>query len=103
VLSVVAALWWFLQPPWHVLALIALREVFQIPLMLLVLLGGQRNRYNYRAAYIGKVATVAQFIALAVLVFRGNAEPWAWLAAIVGLLAVVQYAWRAMQMLRGAP
>ena len=102
VLSVVGALWFVLQPPWHLLALIALREVFQIPLMLIVLGAGRRKQYNYRAAYLGKAATVAQFVALAVLMFRGNVEPWAWLAAVLGLLSVLQYAWRAVAMLRGA-
>ncbi len=102
VLSVVAASWWFLQPPWHVLAVIALRELLQILLMLAVLISGRRRHFNYRAAFLGKAATVAQFVALAVLLFGGYAEPWAWLAAAIGLLAVFQYAWRAAAMLRGA-
>ncbi len=95
VASVAAALWFFLQPVWYVLILIALRESLQLPLMAALLIAGNGKRYNFKAAYLGKATTVAQFIALAVMVFRGNVEPWAWLAAALGVLSVIQYAWRA--------
>lgn len=100
VASVAAALWFSLQPVWHVLILIALREILQLPLMAALLIAGHGKRYNFKAAYLGKATTVAQFIALAVMVFRGNVEPWAWLAAALGVLSVIQYAWRAANILR---
>ena len=100
VACVAAALWLFLQPAWHLLVLIALREAVQLPLMAALLIAGYGRRYNFKATYLGKATTVAQFAALAVMVFGGVVEPWAWLAAVLGVLSVIQYAWRAARMAR---
>jgi phosphatidylglycerophosphate synthase len=100
--SVAAALVWQWQPQTLIVVLIALREILQLPLMALLLGLGHGRRYNFKAAYLGKATTLAQFIALCVLMFGGNVVPWAWLAAVLGVLAMGQYAWRALQLLRGA-
>jgi phosphatidylglycerophosphate synthase len=102
ILSVAGALVWARQPHWSIVALIALREVLQLPLMGLLLGLGHGKRYNFKAAYLGKATTLAQFIALCVLMFGGDVMPWAWLAAVSGVLAVGQYAWRAVHLWRSA-
>lgn len=102
ILAVIAALVWARQPHWLIVVLIALREILQLPLMVLLLGLGHGGRYNFKAAYLGKATTVAQFIALCVLMFGGNIAPWALLAAVLGVLAVGQYAWRAVHLWRSA-
>jgi phosphatidylglycerophosphate synthase len=100
VASVAAAVWFFLQPAWHLLILIALREILQLPLMAALFIAGHGRSYNFKSAYLGKATTVAQFLALAVMVFRGDVGPWAWLAAALGVLSVIQYAGRAANIQR---
>lgn len=102
ILSVVAALVWARQPAWWLVALVALREILQLPLMLLVLVLGHGRRYNFKAAMLGKATTLVQFIALCVLTFDGELAPWATLAAVLGALSVAQYAWRAAKLTRDA-
>ncbi|HET9992575.1 MAG TPA: CDP-alcohol phosphatidyltransferase family protein [Kofleriaceae bacterium] len=73
-------------------ALIGARELLLVPL-LAIYLATRRDRPALHADWLGKLATVAQFFALAIAV---AAPAYAWPAAIttavIGLAAVVHYA-----------
>jgi phosphatidylglycerophosphate synthase len=73
-------------------ALIGARELVMVPL-LAIYLATRRDRPALHADWLGKIATIAQFVALTVAV---AAPAYAWPAAIataaLGLAAVVHYA-----------
>lgn len=94
VLCVIATLWIAREPQWYVMLLIAMREVLQAPLVIALFIAGHGRSYNFRAAIVGKLATVVQFAALTVVVFDGNALPWAIAACVIGVLAIAQYVMR---------
>lgn len=72
-------------------ALIALREILLIPVVVTLFLLGVTGSHA-KAAALGKIATVAQLAALAVAVVDPwRALPFALLAAITGLGAVIYY------------
>jgi len=72
-------------------ALIALREILLIPVVLtLFMLGATAS--HVKAGVIGKIATIAQFVACAVAVVDPwRALPLAGIAAVTGLAAVIHY------------
>jgi CDP-diacylglycerol---glycerol-3-phosphate 3-phosphatidyltransferase len=78
----------------HDLALIALigaRELLLLPL-LAIYLAVRRDRTELKADPIGKLATIAQFIALALAVaLPAHALPGAIVAAVLGVASVVHY------------
>lgn len=81
---------------WHtrdvvVIALIGARELLLVPL-LAIYLAVRKDRSRLQADPIGKVATIAQFLALAIAVARPEWALWpALVAAGCGLAAVVHY------------
>ncbi len=81
---------------WHtgdilVISLIGAREVLLVPL-LAIYLAAREDRPRLEADPIGKVATIAQFLALAIAVARPAWALWpALVAAGCGLAAVVHY------------
>ena len=79
------------------IALIAAREVILVPLVIAYLVQ-RRPTSHLRADPIGKAATIAQFVALAVAVAApGWALPAAVVAAALGLLAVGHYIHRELR------
>ena len=96
VLSVVAAVWWFYSPAWWLLLLIGAREVLLVPLVLAWKLMPHRT-LDMRAGLAGKLATVAQFIALwSILLGSEHQLVPALAAAVAGVIAVVDYVRRAV-------
>jgi phosphatidylglycerophosphate synthase len=91
VVVVLAAIWTHT----HQLALLALvgaRELVLVPLIALYL-AFQRQRRELRADRLGKLATIAQFIALCVIALAPeHALPAAVVAAVLGLAAAGHYA-----------
>jgi cardiolipin synthase (CMP-forming) len=81
---------------WHtgdviVISLIGARELLLVPL-LAIYLAVRKDRPRLQADPIGKVATIAQFVALAIAVARPEWALWpALVAAGCGLAAVVHY------------
>lgn len=99
VVSLLLAAWVSLEPAWWVVPAIATREVFLIPMALgYRFIGSLRSRFSFdfRAGWTGKLATVAQFAAVAaMLVAPGAVEPLALAAAVIGFAAFAHYALRA--------
>lgn len=101
-ITVLVALAIVLRPPLILLALIGARELVVVPLVIAYRLSPLRRvPYDFHAAAIGKVATAAQFFALAALVADIPQAPgFAVAAAVAGVVAAVQYLRRAVQALR---
>jgi cardiolipin synthase len=83
--------------PWLAAALLATREIGELPLVAWWAMheDGRRARAaDPRANWLGKAATVCQFLAIAALLIRGE-PPYFWLAltAITGVASAVAY-WR---------
>jgi cardiolipin synthase (CMP-forming) len=83
--------------PWPAAALLATRELGELPLVAWWAMheDGRRARaQDPRANWLGKAATVCQFVAIAALLIRGEPS-YFWLAvtAIMGLASAVGY-WR---------
>jgi cardiolipin synthase len=96
VLSVIAAVWWFYEPAWWLLLLIGAREVLLVPLVLAWKLMPHKP-LDMRAGLAGKLATVAQFLALwSILLGMENQLVPAVAAAVVGVIAVIDYVRRAI-------
>lgn len=98
VVLALGAIWAEVRPPLGWLAVILAREVVLVPLTVayrLLPAIRRRRRYAFRPAFIGKVTTVAQFLAAGafVLDWRG-AQALALLAGASGLIAAVHYATR---------
>jgi len=102
VVVVLAAIW----TDTHKLALLALigaRELVLVPLLALYL-AFRRQRRELRADRLGKLATIAQFIALCVIALApGRALPAAVVAAVLGLAAAGHYVVTAAMPRRGTP
>lgn len=80
--------------PW--LAVLALREILLVPIVALLVLTRPRGHVDLRAAPIGKVTTVLQFLALVALLWRHPAGVVLSIASgAAGLAAVVWYLARA--------
>jgi phosphatidylglycerophosphate synthase len=91
VITAIAVIWFHTQAM-AVLVLIGARELVLLPL-LAVYLGRRRPHAPLRADVFGKAATVAQFVALAVvLAAPAWALPVAIVTAVLGLVAVTHYA-----------
>jgi cardiolipin synthase len=96
VLSVIAAVWWFYAPAWWLLLLIGTREILLVPLVLVWKLAPHKP-LDMRAGLAGKIATVAQFIALwSILLETPDPIAPAIAAAAAGLVAVIDYVRRAI-------
>jgi phosphatidylglycerophosphate synthase len=102
VATVLGALWWQYRPPLGWLALILARELAQLPLSLVYLTVPALRRwlrYDFRASLVGKAATILQFCAIVALIFRSRLSPALAVAAFVmGMIALIDYVWRAVQM-----
>jgi phosphatidylglycerophosphate synthase len=97
VLSVILAVWWFYDPAWWLLLLIGVRELLLVPMVLAWRLLPHRP-LDMRAGIAGKLATVAQFLALwSILLGVENQIVPAFAAAVAGVIAVVDYARRAFR------
>lgn len=85
------------RPPLWMAGLTATRELIMAPLYAIWLLLPHRHAMNFTALPSGKATTVAQFsVVLAVLTQQMAVAAWlAVLAAILGVLATLEYAWRA--------
>lgn len=101
VAAVLGAIWFHLRPPLGWLALILGREIVQVPLSLVYLAVPSLRRwlrYDFRAAFPGKAATVLQFAAIAALMFQHpSAQVLALAAFVAGMIAIGDYLRRAVQ------
>jgi len=89
--------WWLYQPPWYLLALIAMREILLGPMVLAWRAMPGRRKLDLRAGLLGKLATVSQFAALwAILAGSDLQLHFAIAAAVIGALAVADYLRRAV-------
>ena len=100
--TVLGALWWRYRPPLGWLALILGRELAQLPLSLVYLAIPRLRRwlrYDFRAGLPGKAATILQFCAIVALMFGSRFSPALAVAAFVmGMIALIDYVWRAVRM-----
>ena len=91
--------------PWPLLLLIATRELILIPIAALYRLTPwlrARLQYRFRAGALGKAATVAQFLAITLILFRDARAPVAAVAAaLIGTLAAAAYIVRGVRLARG--
>jgi len=98
VVSVIAAVWWAYGPPWWLLALVGAREIVLVPLLMVWRLL-PHGPLDLRAGAAGKLATVTQFLALWTILAESNHQLGMALAAgVIGVLAVADYARRAVAM-----
>jgi cardiolipin synthase (CMP-forming) len=83
--------------PWAIVALIVARELLLIPLATLYRLVAQgRREHAFQAAPIGKAATIAELAAIVALVLKSwLVTPLAIAAAVLGVIAVINYIARA--------
>lgn len=99
IVSALAAVVWSARPPLWTLPLIASREILQVPMLGYLRYKGVLRRYDFHAAIVGKLATVAQFAAVAAILLRHpSALPMAWLAGLVGAAAATYYFRRAYRL-----
>jgi phosphatidylglycerophosphate synthase len=99
--AVLAALHFERGVPLALLAVMVARELAQLPIALFYrLIPTLRSwlRYDFRASFLGKAATVMQFLAIAAMVVGVPAVPLVWLAFAVGLIALGDYLRRAVAM-----
>ena len=90
VVIVLGTLWWYTHEV-ALIALIAAREILLAPLMLVYFVRGMPTSH-LKARTVGKIATIAQFLACAVAVVDPYyAWPLAIAAAALGLAAIVDY------------
>jgi cardiolipin synthase (CMP-forming) len=98
IVSALAAVAWAARPPLWTLPLIASRELLQVPMFAWLRMRGILRRFDYRAAAVGKLATVVQFAAVAAILLRHPAAvPLAGAAGLAGAAAVAYYARRAVR------
>jgi cardiolipin synthase len=104
VLSVLAAVWVTLRPPPVLLLAVASRELILVPIAAVYRFTPwlrSRLHYRFRAGPLGKAATVAQFAAIAALLFRHPAfAVLAATAGLVGVSAAVAYIVRGVRLAR---
>ena len=99
IVSALAAVVWTARPPLWTLPLIASREILQVPMLGYLRMKGVLRRYDFRASAVGKLATIAQFAAVAAILLRHpSALPLAWAAGLVGVAAAVYYFRRAARL-----
>jgi phosphatidylglycerophosphate synthase len=83
--------------PWLPALLLATREIGELPLVVWwALHDGQRRARaeDPRANWLGKAATVVQFIAIAAILFHARSrDGWLWISAATGVAAAIGY-WR---------
>jgi cardiolipin synthase (CMP-forming) len=105
VLSVLLALRAGPGLPLAQLLLIATRELILIPVAAVYRLTPwlrARMRYRFRAGALGKAATVAQFLAMTLILFRDARAPTAAIAAaVIGAAAAMAYIVRGVRLARG--
>jgi len=103
--AVLAALHFERGVPFSLLALIVARELLQLPMVLVYQLFPTLRhwlRYDFRASYFGKAATIMQFLAIGSLVMGWPAAvPFAWGAFGLGLTALIDYVRRAIAIGQG--
>jgi cardiolipin synthase len=98
VVSTLAAVAWALRPPLWILPLVAARELAQVPLFFFLRLRGLERRYDFRASFVGKLATVLQFAVVAALLLRHpSRDALAAAAGAAGLAAAAYYGLRAVR------
>jgi phosphatidylglycerophosphate synthase len=101
VISVMAAILVARRPPLWIPALIAAREILQLPQIALYLLWPglrARLRYDFSAAALGKAVTLLQFLAVgALLVGHPSLEPLAAACGAIGTAAAGFYFRRALR------
>ena len=96
VVSVLLAVGTALRPPLWILPAVAAREIAQVPLLGYLRLRGVHRAFDFRAAVVGKLATVLQFAAVAAILFRHPSQaPLAVAAGAVGLASALYYFARA--------
>jgi CDP-diacylglycerol--glycerol-3-phosphate 3-phosphatidyltransferase len=87
--------------PLWLLAVIVARELMQLPMVVVYRVFPTLRhwlRYDFRASHLGKAATIIQFLAIGSLVLGWRAAvPLAWGAFGVGLVALIDYVRRAVQ------
>ena len=92
VLSALAAVWVARRPPLWVLPVIGARELLQAFTWLIF---RKRHRFEFRAALIGKLATVLQFAAVALILLGGpGVIPVSLAAGVAGTVAALYYGTR---------
>ena len=109
--SVLAALFVQRHVPLPLLALVVTRELLQLPIVLVYRSIPTLRRwlhYDFRASFLGKAATVCQFLAVSALIVEGSSEHVvAWRLALVafslGVLALADYIRRAIVIGRRHP
>ena len=104
IIAVMAGLYLSQHPPLITLLPIVTREIAILILFLIHrLVPSLRHiRYDYKANFLGKAATAAQFLAAAALLFAQPAAPYlAALCALLGLLCAGVYARRGRTVARG--
>jgi cardiolipin synthase (CMP-forming) len=104
IIAVMAGLYLSQHPPLITLLPIVTREIAILILFLIHrLVPSLRHiRYDYKANFLGKAATAAQFLAAAALLFARPAAPYlAALCALLGLLCAGVYARRGRSVARG--
>ncbi|MCC6573742.1 MAG: CDP-alcohol phosphatidyltransferase family protein [Planctomycetes bacterium] len=103
VLSLLVALGVKLGVPWWWLTLIALRELIQVPLLIAYKIVHRLRpdlTFNFRAGIPGKIATIAQFLAVLALIMHWEALPFIVAAAVIGAMAAAHYILRAAKLAR---
>ena len=103
VVSLVAAVFWDRAPNWTFIFLVLLRELLQLPLLGIFHLAYREKvkGFDYRAIWAGKATTVAQFIAVGVLLFYPQYAAYpAWLSAGLGIIAVILISQRGIARIR---
>jgi phosphatidylglycerophosphate synthase len=98
--AVLAALHFERGISYGTLALIVARELMQLPMSIVYhLVPSLRRwlRYDFRASILGKAATIAQFLAIAALVLGLPARLPIYLAFGLGVIALVDYCRRAVE------
>jgi len=98
--AVLAALHFERGVSYGTLALIVARELIQLPMSIVYhVVPSLRRwlRYDFRASILGKAATIAQFLAIAALVLDLPARLPIYLAFGLGIIALVDYCRRAVE------
>ncbi len=99
VLSALAAVWYVRRPAIYWMFLVASRELILTAVALAHRLSRRvkrRLRFDMRAAIVGKLATVVQFIAVGAILFGSPAaSSWVQAAGLIGVGAAAYYVGRA--------
>jgi len=85
--------------PLPLLALVVARELLQLPMSLVYRVIPTLRRwlqYDFRASWLGKAATISQFLTIVVLILGGPARPFVVLSFVLGIAALLDYVRRAV-------